>query len=91
MKNNDTAKLYNKDGFTVFQFGNSVIRFAAPYSLVRYKKVKNWDDGYLVVDADYSTLGTTEEYIDIRDVLNELYIDADTFLKPIRRVEIANG
>ena len=30
----------------------------------------------------------TEEYIDVRDVLNELYIDADKFLHPIKKVEI---
>lgn len=86
---NDTAQLSNKDGFTIFRYGNSTIRFVAPYSLVRYTKVKKWDDGYLVVDADYSTLGNTEEYIDLRDVLNGLYIDADKFLKPIKKVEIS--
>lgn len=83
-----TAKLSNENGFTIFQYGDAVIRFSAPYSLIKYLKIKSWDDGYLVVDADYSTLGATEEYIDIRDVLNELYIDADKFLPPIKKVEI---
>ena len=31
--------------------------------------VKQWGHSYLVVDADYTTLGITEEYIDITDVL----------------------
>lgn len=84
----DTAFLSNDRNFTIFQYGNSVIRFAAPYSLIKYLKVKQWDDGYLVVDADYSTIGKTEEYIDLRDILIELYIDADRFLRPIRKVEL---
>lgn len=84
----DTALLSNITGFTTFKYGDDLIRFAAPYSLIRYVKIKKWDDGYIVVDADYSTLGITEEYIDLREVLYDLYIDADRFLHPIRRVEI---
>lgn len=84
----DTAILSNDEHFTIFQYGNSVIRFAAPYSLLKYVKVKKWDNGYLIVDADYSTIGKTEEYIDLRDVLSELCIDADRFLRPIKKVEI---
>lgn len=85
---NDTAILSNDKHYTIFRYGNSVIRFAAPYSLIKYLRVKKWDDGYLVVDADYSTIGETEEYIDLRDILSELYVDADRFLRPIRKVEI---
>ena len=29
-----------------------------------------------------------EEYIDLVPILNNLYIDADAFLKPIRKVEL---
>lgn len=32
------AFLSNKDGFTVFQYGNYVIRFKAPYSLEKFSK-----------------------------------------------------
>ena len=31
-----------------------------------------------------------EEYIDLVPILNNLYIDADAFLKPIRKVELYN-
>ena len=31
-----------------------------------------------------------EEYIDLIPILNNLYIDADAFLKPIRKVELYN-
>ncbi len=41
-----------------------------------------------MVDVEYSTLGETEEYVDITSVLEDLYIDAEAFLKPIRRVQI---
>ena len=90
MGNKGIATLSNGKGFTIFQYGDDIIRFAAPYSLVKYLRVKEWDDGYLVLDADYNTLGVTEEYIDLRDVLNDLYIDADKFLFPIKKVEIDN-
>ena len=45
------ATLSNEKNYTVFQFGNHVIRFAAPYSLERYTAVKEWDNGYLVVNG----------------------------------------
>ena len=37
------ATLSNEKNYTVFQFGNHVIRFVAPYSLERYTAVKEWD------------------------------------------------
>ena len=47
------AILGNEKNFTVFQFGRHIIRFRAPYSLERYTKVKEWNQGYLVVMAKY--------------------------------------
>ena len=40
----------------------------------------------MVVDVDYSTLGETEEYVDITSILDDLYIDTQRFLKPIKGV-----
>lgn len=34
------ATLSNEKNYTVFRFGNHVIRFAAPYSLEHYTEVK---------------------------------------------------
>ena len=83
------ATLSNEKNYTVFQFGNHVIRFIAPYSLERYTDIKEWDDGYLVVMAKYRHAPQPEEeYIDLIPILNNLYIDADAFLKPIRKVEL---
>lgn len=88
----DIAMLRNEKNYTVFQFGNYVIRFAAPYSLERYTAVKEWDNGYLVVMAKYKhNEQPEEEYIDLIPILRNLYFDVDKFLKPIKGVEVANG
>ena len=78
------------DGFTAFSFGGYNIRFKAPYSLERYVDVVKWDDGYLVVLAKYSHNDEPEEdYIDLKPILEGLYIDPNSFLKPIKSVRIA--
>ena len=88
----DIATLGNDAGFSVFSFGNRVIRFKAPYSLERYVSVKEWDNGYLVVMAKYRhDPRPEEEYIDLLPILNGLYIDEQEFLKPIKGVAIADG
>ena len=43
------AVLSNQKNFTIFKYGNRIIRFKAPYSLEKYTEVKEWDHGYLVV------------------------------------------
>ena len=84
------AILSSSDGFTAFSFGGYHIRFRAPYSLERYVDVVQWDDGYLVVLAKYShNTEPEEEYIDLKPILDGLYIDSETFLKPIKKVRIA--
>ena len=84
------AILSNADGFTAFSFGGYHIRFRAPYSLERYVDVVKWDNGYLVVLAKYShNTEPEEEYIDLKPILSGLYIDSESFLKPIKNVRIA--
>ena len=84
------AIIGNADGFTAFRFGGYNIRFKAPYRLERYVDVVKWDDGYLVVLAKYShSESPEEEYIDLRPILEGLYIDSDSFLKPIKSVRVA--
>ena len=84
------ARLSNQGGFSLFSFRGDTIRFATPRSLVRYLRVKQWDDGYLEVEADYGK-GAEEDYIDMRPILDNLYYDTDEFLKPIKKVEVAYG
>ena len=84
------AILSNADGFTAFSFGGYNIRFKAPYSLERYTDVVKWENGYLVVMAKYRhNTEPEEEYIDLKPILDGLYIDHDAFLKPIKSVRIA--
>ena len=83
--------ILTSDGcFSAFCFGGYHIRFRAPYSLERYVDVVKWDDGYLVVMAKYShNAKPEEEYIDLKPILDGLYIDSAAFLKPIKSVRIA--
>ncbi len=85
----DEAILSSADGFTAFSFGGYNIRFRAPYSLEKYVDVVKWDDGYLVVLAKYSHIAEPEEeYIDLKPILEGLYIDSASFLKSIKNVRI---
>ena len=74
--------------YSVFSFRDKCIKFRTSSKLKKYLRVKEWDNGYLVVDVDYSSLGETEEYVDIKAILNDLFIDAQSFLEPIKGVLI---
>ena len=84
----NTAILTSTGSYTFFTFRGTRLKFRTSPALRKYVNVKHWDHCYLVVDADYTTLGITEEYIDITEVLNDLYINADSFLQPIEEVRI---
>ena len=85
------AVLSNQNGYTVFSFQNRTLRFKAPNSLERYTKVNFWDNGYLEVMAKYAQKADPiEEYIDLLPILNDLYMDPHSFLKPIKGVEISD-
>lgn len=87
----DYAILSNKDNYTIFRYGDYVIRFKAPYSLERYTAVKEWNHGYLVVMAKYRHNDESEEeYIDLIPILEKLYISPEIFLKPIKEVKVEN-
>ena len=88
----DYAILSNDDRYTIFKYGNRVIRFKAPYSLEKYTEVKQWNEGYLVVMAKYHhNADSEEEYIDLIPILENLYIVPSEFLKPIKEVRIDNA
>ena len=74
-------ELLDDHQYTVFAFGGVVLRFRAP----------DWDNGYLVVMAKYSHKEQPiEEYIDLLPILENLRMDAQGFLTPIKEVEISN-
>ncbi len=83
------AYLSNNGEYTTFTFGGRTLTFLTSKSLERYTGVKEWDNGYLVVTAKYSTRAVEEEeYIDLIPILENLYMNAEAFLKPIRQVEV---
>ena len=57
--------------------------------MARFESVKRWDNGYIVVMAKYfHTEDPIEDYIDLTPILENLYIDANSFLSVIRKVEV---
>lgn len=84
-----TAYLSSKEGVSCFSYGERAIRFRTSDSLEKYLRVKDWDSGYLVVDAVYRGLpGVTEDYIDLVPILENLYMDPESFCRPIEEVAI---
>ena len=85
----DTAYLSSVGRYTIFKFRDQRLKFIAPYSLERYRTVTHWDDGYIVVMTKYAHAAEeVEEYIDLRPILDELCMDKEEFLQPIRKVEV---
>ena len=88
---NNTALLDNNGLFTSFTFGNKVIRFRTSAHLVKYTRVLEWDNGYIVVMAQYdNSPDEEEEYIDLIPILENLYIEPEDFLRNIKEVKIKN-
>ena len=86
-----TAYLSNNKDLISFVYKNKNIRFIGPYSLERIDAITEWDRGYIVMKAFYShSKKPVEDYIDLIPILEDLYIDADAFLEPIRKVEVRN-
>lgn len=80
--------ILSSDGmFTSFKYNGYNIRFRTSSRLERYTKIVEWDHGYIVVMAKYEN-HEEEEYIDLVPILENLYFDADEFLKPIQNVRI---
>ena len=85
----DGRAMLSSDGrYTSFSYGGNTVRFLTSPRLLRYEKVLKWDKGYLEVIANYNGR-EEEEYIDLLPILDNLLIDADSFLSPIKKVEVA--
>lgn len=82
------ATLSSKGKYTSFKFGEYTIRFRTSDQLEKYTKILEWDKGYLVVMAQYKNLLEEEEYIDLLPILDNLYIDRNSFLNQISEVRI---
>ena len=80
--------LCNSRNLRTSQTDNQRVRFITSDKLERYTKVVEWDNGYLVVMAKYKEMPEVEEYIDLIPILDMLYYDTETFLRPIKEVKI---
>ena len=84
-------ELLDDHQYTVFAFGGVVLRFRRAGLPASLHRGKEWDNGYLVVMAKYSHKEQPiEEYIDLLPILENLRMDAQGFLTPIKEVEISN-
>ncbi len=83
------AVLTNDNTYTIFKFGEYTVRYKSPYSLEYYSSIKEWDNGYIVVMTKYKhSEELIEEYIDLTPILDDLYIEKEEFLSPIKEVVI---
>lgn len=85
---NQTAYLSNKGEYTTFSVGDRTISFLTSKNLEKYIEIVDWDHGYLVVISKNQGKEQEEDYIDLIPILENLLIDPDSFLKPIKEVKI---
>jgi hypothetical protein len=87
---NQTAILSSQGEYTTFSFNGRTITFLTSKNLDRYTQIKEWDRGYIVVMCRTKSSPETEreDYIDLVPILENLYIDPNRFLKPIKEVSI---
>lgn len=71
-----TAYLYNDGDYTFFKVGREVVKFRTSPYLENYTEIKEYDDGYMGLMAQLSTLAAPDEdYMDIKGVFEELELD----------------
>jgi hypothetical protein len=71
-----TAYLYNDGDYTFFKVGREIVKFRTSPYLENYTEIKEYDDGYMVLMAQLSTLAApVEDYMSIKGVYNELELD----------------
>jgi hypothetical protein len=83
-----TAVLTTSGQYTKFLFKGRTITFLHGKDLERYLKVKEWEDGYFVVDCQGKVKGKYEDYIDMTYILENLHMDPKIFLFGMKGVEI---
>ncbi len=85
----DIAYLSSSGDYIIFTYAGKQVRFKEPYSLEKIEKVKEWDDGYIVLEVQYANQNkVVEDYIDLIPICERLYMDAQKFVEPIKKVEV---
>lgn len=82
------AILTNSGRYTKFIFKGKTITFMHGKDLLKYLQVKEWKDGFLVVDCLGKAKGKYEDYIDMPYILENLYMDPVTYLSGMQGVTI---
>ena len=85
------ALLSCRGRYTQFSFRDKVITFMHGKDLLKYLSVKEWDNGYLVVECQGKIKGEYEDYIDLAYILENLYIDPDENLGEVKGVLVENA
>ena len=82
------AVLTNVGRYSMFSFKGKTITFMHGKDLRKYLRVKEWNDGYLVVDCLGTVKGQYEDYIDMPYILENLYMDPRSYLCGMQGVTI---
>ena len=56
------AYLSSQNDYIIFNYKGKTVRFKGPYSLQKIVKVKEWDEGYIVVDVKYANKKVKRTY-----------------------------
>ena len=88
MNYSNTAYLSTKGEYTIFSNGDRNISFLTGKRLKKYLRIKERDNGYIVVECLNNDNTQNEDYIDLVPILRNLYFDPDEFLSPIKEVRI---
>lgn len=85
------GKLTSQGRYSKFTYDNMVITFMHGKDLIKYLAVKEWDNGYLVVDCLGKVKGEYEDYIDLSYIMENLYMDPQQSLQGVEGVVIDNA
>lgn len=83
------AILTHKDRYTMFTYKGLTITFMHGKDLVRYKVVKDYTDGCITVLCEGRVKSEFEDYIDIKYLVDNLWMDSDVYLDGLEGVDIA--
>ena len=84
----ETAYLSSIGEYSYFTFRDKTIKFLTGKNLEKYTSIVEWDNGYLVVRSQNYGQEECEDYIDLVPILQNLYMNPDTYIKDIKGVEI---
>ena len=82
------AVLTSDGRYTKFVYKGKTITFLHGKDLLKYLRVKEYKDGYLVVDCLGNVKGMYEDYIDLPYILENLYMDPGRFLEGMKEVVV---